>query len=85
MAREEMQLEAGRFTTAIALAKEVIVLLTGGDPELIVFANDGTEELLDRIQTELSGREGIELVRMDSKTLLFRRKEPPCQSPLPSS
>lgn len=79
MARENLQIEAGRFTTSTALAKEVIMLLTGGDIELIVFASGGSEESLDRIANDLSGRDGIELVRLDKKTLLFQRKEPPCQ------
>lgn len=85
MAREEMQLEAGRFTTANALAKEVTMLIVAEDIELFVVANQGTEGSLDMLQNELSGRDGIELVRVTPNTLMFRRKEPLCPSPLPSS
>jgi hypothetical protein len=53
MAREELQLEARRFTTSSALAKEALHLLDDTDCKVIVLTNEAG---LQRIASELEGR-----------------------------
>jgi hypothetical protein len=53
MAREELQIEARRFTSPIALAKEVLHLLDDTDCKVIVLVD---EKGLARIALELEGR-----------------------------
>jgi hypothetical protein len=53
MAREELQLEAKRFTSAAALAREVLHLLDDSDCKVVVLVG---EQGLERIASELDGR-----------------------------
>ena len=53
VAREELQLEAKRFTNSAALAREVLHLLDESDCKVIVLV---TEKGLERIAAELDGR-----------------------------
>jgi hypothetical protein len=68
MAREEYQLEAKRFTTPAALAREVLHLLDESDCKVIVLVND---EALTRIAAELEGRVvmgRVKIVRLEEES-----------------
>lgn len=69
--REELQLEAKRFTTAAALAKEVLHLLDESDCKVIVLADD---KALERIASELEGR-----VTMGRVKIVRLQQENSCQ------
>jgi hypothetical protein len=61
MAREELQLEAKRFTNPAALAREVLHLLDESDCKVIVLVD---EKSLARIASELEGRVVMGRVRV---------------------
>ena len=67
MAGEELQLEARRFTTPAALAKEILHLLGDSDCKVIVLAN---ERQWERVASELEGR-----VDADQVTVLIMLHE----------
>jgi len=69
--REELTLEAHRFTTASALAREVLHLLDDSDCKVIVLVN---EKGLERVASELEGRVTmgrVKVVRLEDEEPLW--------------
>jgi hypothetical protein len=74
MAREELQLEAKRFTTASALAREVLYQLDNSDCKVIVLVN---EKGLEQIARELEGRVTmgrVKVVRLEEEEPLWQQQ-----------
>jgi hypothetical protein len=79
VAREELQLEASRFTNTAALAKEILHLLGEKDVQLTM---KGPRVVLKLTIEELHifGCKEIEILRLDENTLLFQR----CAAEIPA-